>query len=497
MNKISKWLPHVWQRVFLYAILLVFASHMASFVVFHYGLENDMHMHVLDRLASSGAAALKGKSRETAKVLPDFFSHDSRSLWIERPDGELIVGEPEPGLSYAERKPLPVARAHGNVRYLETGDPAAPYLAAIPVSLLDCEAILYLYLEKMPPPPMPVIFTQGLIAVFLVGGTLGVWAAWRIARPLRRLRSEVLEIAGGNLGARVSVEGAEEISQVAEAVNSMARNLSNNIMEMRELIANISHEMRSPLARMSISITIIEEGVHALARRYGQSPPPAGDSAPPVIMDADGRPLAVKHVGRVNQEIEHMENLVGSCLLNSKLDLQPEMPRVETLDLSALCKSILPRYEELFQSKNLSFSRSVQDGLQVEGDAELLSTVLTNLLDNAVKYTDEGGLVELGLRREEGRVLLNLENSHKALEAAELPRLFEPFFKRRETAGNTAGAGLGLSLVRKIVKCHHGSVTAENGKTGLLFTVALPCIQSPAPEFVEWFFERHGRAASA
>ena len=497
MSRLLQLFPHVWQRVFMYAILLVFAAHMVSFAVFRYGIESGMHMHVLEGLASSGAAALEGKSREAAKVLPEFFHNHQRSLWIERPDGTLIAGEPKPGLSSAERGSLPLVRTQGSMRYMRSGIASAPYLVAAPVTLLDDEAVLYLCLDRILPPPMPVLFIQGLIAVCLIGGALSIWAAWRIARPLRKLRSEVLEIAKGNLNARVTVKGAEEIRQVAEAVNSMAQNLSDNIIGMRELVANISHEMRSPLARMSISATIVDEGVRALAHRFEHSPrlnPPNMADAPPLIMDAEGSPLAVKHVDRMAQEIEHMESLVSSCLLNSKLDLQQEVPKAAPLNLSLLCARVLARYEASLQAKKLTFSKAVQDNLWIAGDEELLSLVLTNLLDNAVKYTGEGGIVRLCLREEDDRAVLSLENSHNALDEKELSRLFEPFFRRRDTAGQTGGAGLGLSLVNKIARCHRGSVTAENGKLGLLFTVNLPHNQAAYPEFEQWFFTRHGEA---
>lgn len=484
--------PHLWQRVFMYAIFLVFASHLVSFAVFRFGIEENMHTRLLENLVSNGAAALEGKPKEAANILSDFFRNFSRMLWIERADGELIAGTVEPGFSYDERQRLPLVHTlRNNVRFMKTGNPDAPYLAAVPVNLLDGDATLYISIEKSPPPPMPVLFVQGLTAVCLIGGPLSVWAAWRISRPLRRLRSEVLAIADGDLDARVSVEGSEEIAQVAEAVNSMAQNLSDNITGMRELVANISHEMRSPLTRMSFSTAIVEEGLRALVHRHAKHPPSDDDDALPVILDAEGSPLAVRHMHRMAQEIEYMESLVGSCLLNSKLDLRQETPRMEALDLSLLCKKALAKHEGLLQAKQLSCRQSVQENLWVNGDEELLSLVLTNLLDNAVKYTAEGGLVRLRLCREADGAALRLENSQEAIDRADLSRLFEPFFRGRNTAGSSSGIGLGLSLVSKIVACHQGSVTAENGTCGLLFTVRLPCVQAAVPEFERWFFERH------
>ena len=495
-SNIMQLFPRLWQQVFMYAILLVLAAHLVSFVVFHFWLANTntMYMQLLERIAYDGAMALEGKSREAAGILPEFFKKSSRTLWIEKPDGDVVAGAVEPGLSFAERQNLALARtSQNNVQFWKTGYTEAPYLVGVPVNLLEGSATLFLFLEKMPPPPPPILFGQGLIAVCLIGGALSIWVAWRNSRPLRRLRSEVLEIANGNLNARVSVGGSVEIAQVAEAVNSMAQNLSNNITGMRELVANISHEMRSPLTRMSFSVAIIEEGLNALANGQKKQPANENDGGLPVIMDAEGNPLAMKHIGRLTQEIGHMENLVGSCLLSSKLDLQQENPKMDALDLSLLCRNAASKHEGLLQAKQLLFSQEIQDDLWVNGDEDLLSLVLANLLDNALKYTAEGGVVRLCLCRSEDSVLLRLENSHDAIDPADMARLFEPFFRVMNTAGTTCGAGLGLSLVKKIVACHRGSVRVEGGETGLLFTVSLPCQQWADSDFVRWFFERHGK----
>ena len=92
--------------------------------------------------------------------------------------------------------------------------------------------------------------------------------------------------------------------------------------------------------------------------------------------------------------------------------------------------------------------------------------------------------MRLCLYRSQDSVLLRLENSHEAIDPADMAHLFEPFFRIMNTAGTTCGAGLGLSLVKKIVYCHRGEVSAESGETGLLFTVCLPCRQLPNPQFV-------------
>ena len=110
------------------------------------------------------------------------------------------------------------------------------------------------------------------------------------------------------------------------------------------------------------------------------------------------------------------------------------------------------------------------------GDEALLSLVITNLLDNALKYTDRGGRLILGLDRQNGTVRLRVENTCPRMEDDVLNRLFEPFF-RGEGIGNAQGAGLGLTLVRKIASCHRGSASAERTETGLRISVVLPAAE--------------------
>ena len=110
------------------------------------------------------------------------------------------------------------------------------------------------------------------------------------------------------------------------------------------------------------------------------------------------------------------------------------------------------------------------------GDEALLSLVITNLLDNALKYTDRGGRLILGLDRQNGTVRLRVENTCPRMEDDVLNRLFEPFF-RGEGIGNAQGAGLGLTLVRKIASCHRCSASAERTETGLRISVVLPAAE--------------------
>ncbi|MDL2307191.1 HAMP domain-containing histidine kinase [Desulfovibrio sp. OttesenSCG-928-C06] len=487
--------PRLWQRVFAYAILLVLVSHLVSFVIFRFGAASDIHVRLITELASNIVSALEGKGRESLQVMLEFFNNPPSKLWIELPDGTVAAGEPTTDFTFQARRSMQPARApENNIAIFSNDVLDTPYLAEVPVQLKDGGVVVCILLEKRPPPPMRAIFLQGLIAVCIIGGALGIWVTWRIARPLRKLSSDVLRIGDGDLEARVSERGPEEIAQVARSVNRMAHSLLQNIKGMRELVANISHEMRSPLARMNISAAIIEEGLTALA---ANNCPDAQASAPDggrLILDASGRPLASVHIEYVQREIAHMEKLVDLSLLNSKLDLQHHALDLKTVDFSILCMDMALRHEAMFADKKLLLRLDIQPEIWVSGDESLISLVISNLMDNAAKYTKEGGLVHLRLDEHNDYVRLCLENEHSGLAEGVLARLFEPFF-RGEGTGESDGAGLGLTLVRKIALCHNGGATVENSENGLLFCVYFPRTGAENADFIQWVYSRHSASA--
>lgn len=188
--------------------------------------------------------------------------------------------------------------------------------------------------------------------------------------------------------------------------------------------------------------------------------------------------LAAKHVHSMQKEIDHMERLIGSSLLTNKLALLQQEVQLVPVALSELCTEMIRRHEPLMHSKGISVTRTIQSDLWVKGDESLLCMVLSNLLDNATKYTDEGGEVRCALCLEQKMIRFTVENSHEPIAKEDLAAIFDPFYRGLGT-GYDDGVGLGLALVEKIVTIHKGSVTAKNSETGLLFTIQLTSVERP------------------
>ncbi|SBV91788.1 putative Histidine kinase [uncultured delta proteobacterium] len=441
---------HLWQRIFAYALILVIVSQVAVLILHRYSINRDEARRYIADYTRSLAAAVDGGTAPSADTILKVFNRKRDRVWIEDAGGRIIAGAlPERG-----RPGAAVGRIgdDGPVM-LETGDPDW-YVGTMPLRLQEGEATLFMLFGPPRHPDIWTLFFQGFIFVSVIGLLLALWMAWRVSKPLRVLRDEVMKIAGGNLESRVTVRGRDEITDVAKAVNHMADTLARNIRSMRELVANISHEMRSPLARMQVSLAMLEE-------------------------DVAREPKAAARLTLLNEELNHMNKLIGATLLTSKLDLQAPVRPEGMVAFSGLCAEACRRHAPLFSQEHLQFTREIQEGITFPGDETLLTTLVSNLLDNAAKYTDPSGVVSLRLFEEDGHAALAVENSHAPLPDELLQRIFEPFHRGGVATGG--GVGLGLSLVRKIAQLHGGDVAAANTGSGVRFTARIPLRPSASP----------------
>jgi signal transduction histidine kinase len=264
----------------------------------------------------------------------------------------------------------------------------------------------------------------------------------------------------------VTVTGEDEIGDVAKAVNSMANSLARYMRGMRALMANISHELRSPLARASLAIGIVEEALppeYVLPKTVRNAPEAAGDAK---------KHMAAKYLSALREELRHMDTLIETTLLVQKLEIQQEDVQMADVDFSALCADVWKRYEAMFERSVFSAKASIPPGLTVTGNRMLLLQILGNLLDNCLKYTSTGGEIRFSLVSESEKALLCVENSYTCVDESQLEHIFEPFYRIDQSTGT--GVGLGLSLVQKTVKLHGGEIMAVSTDIGLRVRIQLP-----------------------
>ncbi len=457
---------HLWQRIFIWTFLLVMLSNLLTFFLFRFAMERNHNTQFMSYFMYDISETLKHQNIASAKLLLDFLNKAGDNFaWIENEQGELLAGDRPAAYS----KDLTAESRKRNINeniviYEQEGLPA---LAQSTAELTEGRATVNYMQGRRPPPPFEAPLLHFLIVTCLIDVALTFLIAKTISKPLREVKDEVLEIAGGRLDKKISIRGGDEISELANAVNTLSQNLSNNIKSMQELLANISHELRSPLTRMGVSAAIIEE--------YLENTSAANQTdGPEAKTRAQDKTLPMKHLAFIADEINHMEQLIGTTLLNSKLDLQRHKLNLKKLNCSELCEKLLSRENTLAQSSQISLDARIEPGIMLQGDKSLLSLVVSNLMDNAIKFSHTGDTIWFRLERTEGNAVLCLENPHPPLSEEALEKIFEPFYRDRNDYGSSLGSGLGLTITKKIVAMHHGAIRARNTPKGILLEAALP-----------------------
>ncbi len=282
----------------------------------------------------------------------------------------------------------------------------------------------------------PFSFSTTLILIGLVIGIGCYPVVRRLTGRLERLKTSVEALGAGQLSTRIPVEGRDEVASLAVSFNRSAARIEALVDAQKALLANASHELRSPLARISMAAELM-----------------AGD-AQPALRD------------ELKRNIAELDQLIDEILLASRLDATTDNEQVLTpVDLTALVAEECARVEAELET----------EAVELQGDARLLRRMVRNLLENARRYGN-GTPIEVRLARSAGgKVCLQVCDGGPGVPAGERENIFAPFYRLAGASEREGGVGLGLSLVRQIAQRHGGEVvcTARPGG-GSCFEVTLP-----------------------
>jgi signal transduction histidine kinase len=276
-----------------------------------------------------------------------------------------------------------------------------------------------------------------LLALLLLAVAAGAYpVVRRLTRRLEALERGVEAFGGGALSQRVAVDGRDEVASLANSFNRAAQRIETLVRSHQSLLANASHELRSPLARMKMAVSML----------------------------ADANPAQRERLAReIHTNIAELDALVDEVLLASRLDAQVDIGR-ERVDLLALAA------EESARSGAVVTGEAVV----LRGDERLLRRALRNLLDNARRYGGDDVAVAV-VQGNDGQIELRVCDRGPGVPAAQRERIFEPFYRLPGHAEVSGGVGLGLSLVRQIAERHGGHVRCEpRDGGGSCFVVSLP-----------------------
>lgn len=290
---------------------------------------------------------------------------------------------------------------------------------------------------------LALTLVAGIVVALSAG--LSLILATRLVRPLRELARATHQLAAGTYSVRVPVSSSDEVGQLAADFNSLALTLEKNEKARRNWVADISHELRTPVAILQGEIEALQDGI--------RQPTP----------DA---------VHSLHVEVLRLGRLVDDLYQLSLSDVGALTYRKTDLDLAGLLTESLATFRPAFEAKGISLSRELapEGPAIVFGDEERLRQLFANLLSNALNYTDHGGEAAVGLTCRNGSVTIDFQDSAPGVPDGDIPRLFERLYRVEESRSRAAGgAGLGLAICRNIVEAHAGTIEAQHSPMGGLW----------------------------
>ncbi len=297
------------------------------------------------------------------------------------------------------------------------------------------------------------IFTMTFLIVVAAG--VGWFMARRAVSGVEAVTRTARKISAGTLEERVPVKArGDEIDQLATTFNQMLDRIQTLLMEIKEMSENIAHDLRSPITRI--------RGTAEVTLTTGKFP-------------KDYENLAATTI----EECDRLLEMINTMLLISQTEAGVTKLLREGIDLSAFVREACELFAPSAEDQGVTLSCMVSDGIRMLGDARMIQRMLSNLLDNAVKYTGPGGTVTVSLSAEDSRVFVSVKDTGFGISPHDLPRIFDRFY-RCDQSRSKPGIGLGLSLARAIARAHGGDITASSiPNQGSNFTVFLPRAEPP------------------
>ena len=290
-----------------------------------------------------------------------------------------------------------------------------------------------------------------LVTLLLAGlaAALGFALAGRFSRPIAAMSREAEKLARGDFSAHFSGDGFREAAQLADTLNYAAAELGRTEELRRELMANVSHDLRTPL-------TMIEGFAEMMRDLPGENTPENAQ----VIVD----------------EARYLSALVRDILDLSKLEAGVQEMTLERLDLSDCVREMAGRYSAFCQKEGFVIDVEAPDALFVQADRLRLQQVLYNLINNAVAYTGPDKRVFVSLRQADGAARVEVRDTGKGIAPEDLPYVWDRYYKVDKKTHQRAlvGTGLGLSIVRKVLEAHKARFGVESGESGSTFWFELP-----------------------
>jgi|GEM_PF-370595 len=314
------------------------------------------------------------------------------------------------------------------------------------------------------------IATVLLLGVFVISFPVSFALSWLITRPIRQFQLATREMQA-DLSNRDNLkklnQRSDEFGELANDFDHMANHLSTLIASQKQLLSDVSHELRSPLTRLQIALGMAEK--IAMEKAVEQTSPERSDaSLSDTSLPDTSLPDAsqqASHIARIKLESQRMNQMLDNLLALSQLEAQEINAAKEPCDLCQIIKAVIEDGRFEAEQSNIRISQNVPDSCEIQGVKEALISGIENILRNAIRYAGENGEILVNLEQKQGLLALSIRDSGPGVAENQLDKLFDAFYRPEfDRARDSGGVGLGLSIAKRAFRLNGGEISARNAE---------------------------------
>lgn len=353
-------------------------------------------------------------------------------------------------------KPIPVTEAQlatvfkGNISKMETNGINAVHIG-IPIKVGIERKAMFVERSVASSSAFLVKWVSLFLLYFFIFGSLMIGlAAMFLVKPIKKLTSATKKIAGGDFEVRLDIKQGGEIGTLAESFENMAYDLQQLEQMRKEFVANVSHEVQSPLTSISGYATALKQMN---------------------IKNEDRE----RYLNIIIDEAKRMSKMSDSLLKLSLLESQSQQLQITSFSLDEQIRRVIVALQPGWSAANIQFDLHLQD-VSISADFDLLNQVWTNIISNSIKFSEQESWITVQLEQEGNNAIVRISDTGIGISSQDQKRIFERFFKAdRSHSRKYAGSGMGLAIVKKIVSLHQGEISVEStAGEGTTFIVVLP-----------------------
>ncbi|TDO78362.1 signal transduction histidine kinase [Halanaerobium saccharolyticum] len=460
MSRLGKKLFAVFLMLVIFSLLLV-----GLFINFSIGESfndfiNLQREETISELAAVLSENLKNNDFNSVQTLVDNFSRTNGiPIWIENNKGEFIYFSAQHNqMSQMMRRMGMNGNSPMNIRQLPGELPGQTKSEAV---IVDGQKVLTLYWKNINPENQldsglynyfkknvykAIIFSALIVILLII--ILSFVLSKKITKPVIKVKNAALEVAQGNYQQNIESRGDDELAELVDAFNLMSEKLLKLEKIRKESTADLAHELRTPLTTIKGYLEAIED------RKIEANQ---------------------ENITEMQEETQRMTVLIDK--LNEFADAQNKIFNLEKkrVNITPIIKKIIKQQHKFLNKKNINVKLMLKENLYLRGDSNSLFQIFNNIIENAIKYNNENGEIEIKAIKEKNNLVIYIQDNGVGISEDDLPFIFERFYRADKSRNSqNQGTGIGLAVARELMEAHQGKIRVESGEEGTLFKLIFP-----------------------